>query len=44
MTLVMECVRTFSFMIFEYSGQDVKDTEFAIIAALQFIRHLNERR
>jgi hypothetical protein len=28
---------------FRVLGRDVKDTEFAIIAALQFIRHLNDR-
>jgi hypothetical protein len=28
---------------FRVLGSDIKDTEFAIIAALQFIRHLNDR-
>ncbi|HEY6806542.1 MAG TPA: S8 family peptidase [Pyrinomonadaceae bacterium] len=28
---------------FRVLGRDIKDTEFAIIAALQFIRHLNDR-
>ena len=37
------CVQTFSFMTSGCLPIPLKDTEFSIIAALQYIRHMNER-